>query len=362
MATANGSFEIVAVMDGTSINGDLQVDRMPLIQRYNDSGLYVPDYEAAAEDERPAVVPVLTNIAAGNAWTEPQTLTWKYNGIALTFGGDNLSTNEGMEGVFKRDTAYSKSYDGSTYVTEALIVMKNLVPISGYDNDRISVSGTVEVNGCQVEFNDLSTDVVILKSTGETTAVGITFVDDVSDLTNNVREITAVANVYGPSGPVSDLSGYSFSWKKETAEGDAALSQGTGTGQTQLITGDDVDSYALIKCAVSKDGSQIAAAHVEVRDNADPVNVECVVSGLTGGALHKGGTAVITPRATIENGAKELTVKSASWHIYDNNFKDFTLSGQSGPTFTSATAQVTYEDAKKAGWGVKGFVQVSVTL
>lgn len=360
--TANGSFQIVAVIDGSSIDGYLRVDRMALMQRYNDAGQYVPDYESVAENQRPAVVPILRDLANGGEPMVPQTLTWKYNGVELTFSDDGLSTNDGMEGVFKRNASYSMSYNGQTYVTEALEVMKNLVPISGYDNDRISASGTIEVGGTQMEFSDLSTDVIILKSTGDTTSAYITFENDVSDLDTNVSQVTAKVQVWGASGEISDLSGYAFDWKKEGTEGDVALSTGTGTGQTQVVTRDDVDSYAVIKCTVKKDGSTVAVALAEVRDNADPVKVECVITGMTGGKLHKGGTAVVTPKATTSNGTKELTVQSASWHIYNNNMQDFRPSGYDGPTFTAATASLTYEDVKNAGWGIKGFVQVTVTL
>lgn len=360
--TANGNFTIIAVIDGSSIDGYLRVDRMALMQRYNDAGQFVPDYESVAENQKPAVVPILRDVANGGTPLTPQTLTWKYNGVELTFGEDNLSNNDGMEGVFKKNSAYSMSYNGETYVTEALEVMKNLVPISGYDNDRISASGTIEIGGDQVEFSDLSTDVIILKSTGDTTTAYITFEDDVSDLDTNVNQVTASVQVWGASGEISDLTGYTFDWKKEGTDGDISLSQGTGTARTQVITRDDVDSYAVIKCTVKKNGSTVAVALAEVRDNADPVHVDCVITGLTGGKLHKGGTAVVTPHATTSNGTKELTINSASWHIYNNNMEDYTPSAYDGPTFTAQTASLTYDDVKNAGWGIKGFVQVNVTL
>lgn len=93
--------KLIAVMDGTSINGYLRVENTPLIQRYNDAGVFTPNYETLAENSRPAVVPILTDVSTGLLMT-PQSLTWKYNGVALTFGKDNLSTNSGMAGVFKK--------------------------------------------------------------------------------------------------------------------------------------------------------------------------------------------------------------------------------------------------------------------
>ena len=80
---------LIAVLDGTSVNGILRVENTPLIQRYNDAGVFTPDFETMAENKRPVVVPILVDTTSGTLMV-PQTLTWKYNGIALTFGGDNL--------------------------------------------------------------------------------------------------------------------------------------------------------------------------------------------------------------------------------------------------------------------------------
>ena len=358
MATANGSFEIVAVMDGTSINGDLQVDRMPLIQRYNDSGLYVPDYEAAAEDERPAVVPVLTNIAAGNAWTEPQTLTWKYNGIALTFGGDNLSTNEGMEGVFKRDTAYSKSYDGSTYVTEALIVMKNLVPISGYDNDRISVSGTIEVGGSQIAFDGISTDVVIQKSTGS--AFDLIIADGM--LTQDDRSVVLTAQLWNEGSEVTDLSGYTFEWKIIDPDGTDKAFSNVSTTKTQTVVAADVNYQARVRCTVKKGTDVVATGFCTVTDYSDPVQASFNITGIDGTTVKSGQTATITPVAKYRDSGATISVDSWEWRTQDNTGTDFALSGKTTATFTAKSAQVTFSDMQKAGYGMNIYVSANVTV
>lgn len=117
--------KLIAVMDGTSINGYLRVENTPLIQRYNDAGVFTPNYETLAENSRPAVVPILTDVSTGSLMT-PKSLTWKYNGITLTFGSNNLSTNSGMAGVFKKVTNYSTNYGSTAKTVEALRVMKTL--------------------------------------------------------------------------------------------------------------------------------------------------------------------------------------------------------------------------------------------
>ncbi|MFR5959937.1 MAG: hypothetical protein ACLUHA_12845 [Bacteroides stercoris] len=112
------------------------------------------DFEALAEDKRPIVIVVLRDVSSGRILI-PSKLVFKYNGTELAFGEDGLCTTEQFVGTFKRVTGYNVSVDSQSYPMTGLRVMKNLVPISGYDNDRITVSGEVEIGGHTVAFNEL---------------------------------------------------------------------------------------------------------------------------------------------------------------------------------------------------------------
>lgn len=95
-------FTIIALMDGTTINGTLRVEGTPLVQRYNKgTNAFIPNFETIAESSRPTVVLVLRDISDGNVLT-PQTLEWRYNDLLLTFDSNGLSTNAGMVGFFKK--------------------------------------------------------------------------------------------------------------------------------------------------------------------------------------------------------------------------------------------------------------------
>ena len=161
------SLAIVAVSNGTTVNGYVRVDNGPLIQAWTKgSDKYTPDFEALAEDKRPIVIVVLRDVSSGRILI-PSRLVFKYNGTELAFGEDGLCTTEQFVGMFKRVTGYNVSVDSQSYPMTGLRVMKNLVPISGYDNDRITVSGEVEIGGHTVAFNELATDVVIQESSGK---------------------------------------------------------------------------------------------------------------------------------------------------------------------------------------------------
>ena len=349
--------KLIAVMDGTSINGYLRVENTPLIQRYNDAGAFTPDFETLADNMKPAVVPILINTSTGALLT-PQTLTWKYNGITLTFGGDGLSTNEGMEGVFKKDTAYTTNYDGGSKTVTALKVLKNLVPLSGYDNDRISVSGTIEVGGNQIAFDGISTEVIIQKSTGSTFDLVVAN----GTLTENTRQIELTAQLYNEGSPVTDLSGYTFEWKIINIDGSETALTNVSTTNKQKVVADDVNFLVRIRCTAKKGLDIVASYFCTVTDYSDPVQVQFDVTGIDGLTVKQGQTATITPVAKRRGSATTVTVSSWEWRTIDNTGADFTLTGKSAATFTATSAQVSYSDMTRAGYGMNIYVSADVNV
>lgn len=351
-----GNFGLIALMDGTTINGFLRVENCPLVQRYNTgTDQFVPDFETMAENSRPVAVPVLRDSATGAVLT-PQTVKWMYNGVALTFGDDGLSTTDGMEGVFKRIDAYPASVGGQSYSLPALRVMKNLVPLSGYDNDRLSLSGTIEVGGQSVPFNELGTDVTIQESTGNQYDALITN-DKGSALTADGESLTETVHVYKDGVEVTDTSGFTFQWVKETGEGEVNL----GTAKTQAISTDDVDNVLKLRCDVYRDGSKVTSGFDEVTDFSDPYYVNVKITGITGNAVRSGQTATITPVAVRRSSGEEVPSLVSEWTftLNDNEGADFILSGKESATFTAASCQVTYADMTRAKMGLTGYVSGS---
>ncbi len=198
------SLAIVAVSNGTTVNGYVRVDNGPLIQAWTKgSDKYTPDFEALAEDKRPIVIVVLRDVSSGRILI-PSRLVFKYNGTELAFGEDGLCNTEQFVGMFKRVTGYNVSVDSQSYPMTGLRVMKNLVPISGYDNDRITVSGEVEIGGHTVAFNELATDVVIQESSGKQYELFITS-DKGTQIINPSEVLTLKASLYSGGDLINDL-------------------------------------------------------------------------------------------------------------------------------------------------------------
>lgn len=353
-------FKIIAQLDGTTLNGRLRVENTALIQSYSDSGTYIPNFETLSDDMKPAVVPVITNISSG-ALMVPGVLRWYYNGVELTFDSTtNLSTNSGMEGIFKLDKLYKTSYDNSDVTVTALRVVKNLVPLSGYDNDRISISGQVEVNGNPINFEDIGTTVIIQKATGASFVVGITPSGDT--FTRNHRSATFKATLSDASGTVDTSTGYTFYWRKINVDGGDEAFASPSTTDTQTVTADDIDNYGIIACTVSdNDGNELGTGWAILQDQSDPIAVNINMTGITGDRIRPGETATITPVAAYRDTGDTVNIQTWTWHLYDQAGRDFVPSGKESAVFDAASINVSYNDvATRAGGSINGFVSATV--
>lgn len=352
-----GIFTLTALMDGTTINGTLRVEGTPLVQRYNKgTDAFIPDFTKLAENSRPTVVTILRSIADGLILV-PNTMEYRYNDILLTFDANGLSSNSGMAGLFKKISAHSTDIGGTTYNLPALRVMKNLVPISGYDNDRITVSGTIEIGGSSILFSALSKEVVIQESTGNQYDVLITNNKGSQLLVAN-ESLTDTARVFKDGIEITDYTGFTFQWVKTLGAGDTNW----GTARTQVVSTNDVDNVLKLRCDVYLNSSKVASGYDEITDFSDPYYMLIKITGIAGSTVRKGETATITPVAAKRSTGEEVPnlIKSWAFSIKDNAGAAFILTGKSAATFTGANAKVIYEDAIRAKMGLSGSISGTV--
>lgn len=348
-----GGFELVALMDGTTINGTLRVEGTPLVQRYNKgTAVFIPDFEALPENSRPTVVVILRDVSDGSVLI-PNLIEFRYNDLLLTFGSNGLSTNSGMVGYFKKVDAYSTTIGGTTYQVPALRVMKNLVPISGYDNDRITVSGTVEISGSSIAFNALSKEVVIQESTGNQYDVLITN-DKGSRLLVAGESLTEIARIFKDGVEITDYTGFTFQWVKLLGTGDTNW----GTSRTQVVSTNHVDNVLKLRCDVKKDGSLVTSGYDEITDFTELYYMNIKKTGISGNTVKKGETATITPVAVKRSSGEEVASLITSWtfSLKDNAGTAFILTGKDTATFTGANAKITFEDMVRAKMGLSGSI------
>ena len=348
-------FSLIGIMDGTSINGFLRVEGNPLVQRYNKgTSQFIPDFEADGfpEANLPVAVLILRDTSDGSVLIpQPAGIVWKYNGIELTFGSDNLCTTSGLEGVFKKIDSRTTQIADQSYNLPAIQVLKNLVPISGYDNDRLSVSGSVEVSGNSIPFSEISKEVIIQETTGNAFTMSIT--DDKGFyLVTGTDSLTAKCTIYKDGNEVSDYTGVTFKWEKLLGTGNVAM----GTARTQTITNDDVDNVLLLRCTATLEGESISDT-VSITDASDPYETYFEYTGITGNAIRKNETAVVTPKARRRSDGQNAKVSSWAWSIRDNSGAGFILTGKDSATFNAASATISWADMKRANMGINGSVR-----
>ena len=348
-----GSFTLIALMDGTTINGTLRVEGTPLVQRYNKGTVvFIPDFTALPENSRPTVVIILRDISDGSILV-PNTIEFRYNDLLLTFDNNGLSTNAGMVGYFKKIDAYSTTIGGATYKVPALRVMKNLVPISGYDNDRITVSGTVEISGSSIGFKALSKEVVIQESTGNQYDALISN-NKGSQLLTAGESLTDTVRIFKDGVEITDYTGFTFQWVKMLGDGETNW----GTSRTQVVSTNDVDNVLKLRCDVKKDGSLVASGYDEITDFSDPYYALLKITGISGNVVKKGETATVTPVAVKRSTGEEVPSLITTWpfSLKDNAGAAFILTGKSAATFTGTNATVSYEDMVRAKMGLSGTI------
>lgn len=354
-------FSLIGLMDGTTLSGYIRVEGYPLNQRYTPStGAFVPDFEAVGypEDKLPTAILIITNTSNGSVEI-PQisTLVWKYNGIELKFGADGLCTTSGLVGVFKRIDTRPTVVGGQTYNLPALQVRKNLATevISGLDNDRLSVSGTVEMDGNSISFAEISKEVIIQESTGNAYAINI---EGDRTITEDNTSVTQTCVIYKNENVLSDYTGITFKWEKIISTGNVTM----GTSRTQVVTNNDVDSVLILRCtATIGEESQSLSAVVAITDASDPYEVQFNITGITGNCIRKNETALITPKVIRRSDSSEVvSVSSWTWYIRDNKGNNFTLAGKDSHTFEAASASITYADIRRADMGISGSVSTTV--
>lgn len=354
MSTVGGGFTLTALLDGTTINGYIRVDNIPLVQYYvSDTGGFTPDFESMSETSRPLLVPVLRDLQSGGILT-PQTYKYYYNGVEITFDDSNLSSNTNMVGYFKLLPNNSVAIGSTSSTLPCLRVMKNLVLLGNYDNDRISFSGTVEIGGQSISFNELSTSVVIQEATGSTYSVSISYDKDVLETEND--SLTLTAHVYKGQDEIMDFSNFSFKWYKVTAS-DSLV----GEARTLPVTRSMVDDRATFRVDVYSGSEKVATGSQEIMDIADPYYVTINITGINGDVIKSGETATVTPVATKRESGTQVSGLTWTFTLKKNDGSGLILTGKNSATFTGTSCSITYNDIKNAGMGMSGYVSTTIT-
>ena len=348
MKKINGSFQLFALMNGVNIRARIGIINGPLRQEYKKgTAICTPDWETSAS--KPLVYAHLNR--DDNGWVlNPVTLDLYYNGVLVAFGPDGLSITGALAGVFKKSVK-AVNIGGRDYPGMIVFeIMKNIVPVSNYDNDTILLKGSTEVGGQSLDFDAISDTIEIVETVGSSTTL---YIDGNTDVTTSTPVATLNAHPLIDGVTPSDLSAYTPKWSKVVGE----VSTSVATGVWSLdVRASEIDGTATYRCDLyRKDGSTLlASAYINVVDYTDPYRVNLYVDGITGEQIKEGETAVYTAKVEKDDGTEDTTAQT-TFTVTDNaGTKVDSLSG------VKKSINVSFQDVINAGGGISGYVSATI--
>lgn len=348
MKKINGSFQLFALMNGVNIRARMGIINGPLRQEYKKgTNICTPDWETSAS--KPLVYAHLNRDDNG-AVLIPTTVDLFYNGVQVAFGGDGLSTTGALSGVFKKSTR-TVNIGGRDYPNMLVFeIVKNIVPVSNYDNDTILLKGTTEVGGQSLAFDAISETVEIVETVGSSTTL---YLDGDTDVTTDSPKATLNAHVLIDGTSPSDLSAYTAKWYKVAGETATLVKSGVWTLE---VNASDIDGTATYRCDLLKkdDSTVLGSAFINVNDYTDPYRVNLYVDGITGEQIKEGETAIYTAKVEKDDGTEDTTAQTT-----------FTLTDNSGAKIDSLSGvkkniNVSFQDVINAGGGISGYVSATI--
>lgn len=345
----NGSFQLFALMNGVNVRARMGIINGPLRQEYKKgTSICTPDWETSAN--KPLVYAHLNRDDNGVVLI-PTTVDLFYNSVQIAFGEDGLSTTGALAGVFKKSTK-TINIGGRDYPNMIVFeIVKNIVPVSNYDNDTILLKGTTEVGGQTLAFDGISETVEIVETVGSSTTL---YLDGDTDVTTESPTATLNAHVLVDGITPSDLSAYTAKWYKVNGETSTLVTTGAWS---LTVNASDIDGTTTYRCdLLQKDGSTvISSAYINVTDYTDPYRVNLYVDGITGEQIKEGETAIYTAKVEKDDGTEDTTAQTT-----------FTVTDNSGSVISSLsgvkkTISVTFQDVMNAGGGISGYVSATIT-
>lgn len=316
MGLVSNRFTMTAIHDGQAVNAIMR-SSTTLSQRVNkQTGACVPNWASSHPQ-------IWVETDLGGEKKAPAIFTWNYNGVPLTFGGDNLCNTEGYEGYFQKTT---RTVNGIAW--PAINIMVNLATVSNTDNDMIEMTGSVELSGAQLSFGiALPVRISELSESGYFGQL-----DGDVMVTSQQNTATILGRLYVGTTQVADQF-----WTKWYDEGTGsqigtAIASAAVNGEqvvTFTITDAAITDNIVLRCdfytenpAVKQDAAVQASAFWEVDDETDDekMYVSTVITNNTS-TLNKGGIFLRKGQSVVVTGwmgktTSPSTIDTRYTHFY----------------------------------------------
>lgn len=343
-----GTAQLIAVSNGTTLSCVVGVINGPLRQEYRKgTDICMPDWENSADKP---IIYIKINQTDNGAVVVPVLLDLCYNGVPIAFDASGISTTGTMAGVFKKSIR-SINIDGRDYPNMITFeVMKNLVPISSFDNDMITLKGAVEIRGKRIDFDSVNRMVEILETVGQSIVL---YLEGDTDITTQSPKATINSHVQIDGTPPADMTAFLLKW--HDVKGDLKTLINTGATSIEILAS-QVDGSKTILCELFKKSTSelLSSAFINVNDYTDPYRIFLYLDGVKGEEINPGETAVYT--AKVEKSDNTI-VNNAVTHFTTRDPKGNLVESMSG---TRSSVSATYDEVEAVGGGI--FLYASATV
>lgn len=318
MANLNvsGGVNISLLQNGDNLNTVL-LSNLPLYQTFKKGTQhYSPNWATLPSAQQPIIFPRIYSVMEAVTMI-PANVSWKYNGIAMTFDGSGIATAPSIcAGKIKQI-----DYNGS----KALQIIGNIASDANNDSDIITFTGTVSASGQTVNVSSEST-ILIEEAVANLYRLFINMTDDVID--GAETSLTMTAALFNSGAQVATGVQYEFLDQAGT------ILRAKSTTPTFEVTRAMIDSELMVVCKAYVNGIVVAQEQRQVWDSSDPYVILCD----QGSSVRQRATADLVYAFSLLNARTGSTVPGIVFTIkVFKNSNNSDITSQFSKTNTSVT-------------------------
>ncbi len=313
----SGGVNISLLQNGDNLNTVL-MSNLPLYQTFKKGTQdYNPNWATLPSAQQPIIFPRIYSVMEAVTMI-PTNVSWKYNGIAMTFDGSGIATAPSIcAGKIKQI-----DYNGS----KALQIIGNIASDINNDSDVITFTG-------RASGTDVSAEITLLieEASANLYRLFLNMADDVID--GSETSLTMTAALFNAGAQVTAGVQYEFLDQAGT------VLRAKSTTPSFEITRAMIDSELMVVCKAYVNDVVVAQEQRQVWDSSDPFVIICD----QGSSVRQRATTDIIYAFSLLNARTGATVSGIVFTI--KVFKNSTAADITSQ-FTKTNTSVTVPGAK----------------
>lgn len=253
----SGGVSINLLQNGDNLNTVL-MSNLPLYQIFKKGTTeFTPNWATAPSAQQPIIFPRVYSVMEAQVLASTN-VTWKYNGIAMTFDASGIATAPSVCAGKLKQIDYSGS--------KALQLIGNIASETNNDSDYVTFTGVVTASGQTVS---VSAEITILveEASANLHRLFLNMTDDVID--GDETSLSMTAMLFNNGAQVATGVEYEFLDELGT------VLRAKGTSPSFNITRAMIDSELLVVCKAYMNNLVVAQEQRQVWDSTDPFTIIC---------------------------------------------------------------------------------------